>query len=192
MLRNSLLASAIILGSSAAIAAPVSYTIDPGHTDVLFTWNHFGYSNPTGHLGQAKGTIVFDEAKPEASSVEVSFPLAGMNTHVSKLDDHLMTDEFFDTAKFPDITFKSSKVEKAAGTNAFTVTGDLTVHGVTKPVVLAATLNKAEMHPMKKVPAIGFDATTTLKRSDFGVGAYVPKVSDEIQVRITVEAMGSK
>ncbi len=192
MLRNSLLATAIIMVSSAAIAAPVSYSIDPAHTDALFSWNHFGYSNPTGHLGQATGTIVFDEAKPEASSVEVSFPLAGMDTHVSKLDDHLKGDEFFDAAKFPDITFKSNKVEKAAGTNAYTVTGDLTIHGVTKPVVLAATLNKADMHPMKKVPAIGFDATTTIKRSDFGVGAYVPKVSDEIKVHITVEAMGSK
>ncbi len=192
MLRNSLLATAIVLASSAAMAAPVSYTIDPAHTDVLFSWNHFGYSNPTGHLGQAKGTIVFDEAKPDASSVEVSFPLAAMDTHVSKLDDHLKTDEFFDAAKFPDITFKSSKVEKAAGTNAYTVTGDLTIHGVSKSVVLAATLNKADMHPMKKVPAIGFDATTTIKRSDFGVGAYVPKVSDEIKVHITVEAMGSK
>ncbi|MFZ2237287.1 MAG: YceI family protein [Dokdonella sp.] len=192
MLRNCLLASAIILGSSTAIAAPVSYTIDPDHTDVLFTWNHFGYSNPTGHLGLASGTIVFDEAKPEASSVEVSFPLTGMDSHVSKLNEHLKGEEFFDAAKFPEITFKSSKVEKAAGTNAFTVTGDLTIHGVTKPVVLAATLNSAEMHPMKKVPAIGFDATTTLKRSDFGVAAYVPKVSDEIKVRITVEAMGSK
>lgn len=192
MLRNSLLASAILLASSAAIAAPVTYTIDPGHTDVLFTWNHFGYSNPTGHLGQAKGTIVFDEAKPEASSVDVSFPLAGMDSHVSKLDEHLQSNEFFDAAKFPNITFKSSKVEKAAGANAFTVTGDLTIHGITKPVVLAATLNSAEMHPMKKVPAIGFDATTTLKRSDFGIAAYVPKVSDEIKVRITVEALGSK
>lgn len=105
MLRNSLLATAIVLASSAAMAAPVSYTIDPAHTDVLFSWNHFGYSNPTGHLGQAKGTIVFDEAKPDASSVEVSFPLAAMDTHVSKLDDHLKTDEFFDAAKFPDITF---------------------------------------------------------------------------------------
>ncbi len=192
MLRNSLLASAIILASSTAIAAPVSYSIDAGHTDVLFAWNHFGYSNPTGHLGQASGTIVFDDAMPEASSVEVKFPLAGMNTHVSKLDEHLRSDEFFDAAKFPEITFKSSKVEKAAGVNGFTVTGDLTIHGVTKPVVLAATLNKADMHPMKKVPAIGFDATTTIKRSDFGVGAYVPKVSDEIKVHITVEAMGSK
>lgn len=192
MLRNSLLVSAMILGSSAAIAAPISYTIDPSHTDVLFTWNHFGYSNPTGHLGEAKGTIVFDEAKPEASSVEVRFPLSAMDTHVSKLDEHLQSDEFFDAAKFPDITFKSSKVEKAAGADAYNVTGDLTIHGVTKPVVLAATLNKAEIHPMKKVPAIGFDATTTLKRSDFGIGAYVPNVSDEVKVRITIEAMGSK
>lgn len=192
MIRQTLLASSLALAASVAVAAPVTYTIDPTHTDVLFSWNHFGYSNPTGNLGQASGTIVFDKENPTASSVEVTFPIAGMDSHVSKLDDHLKSDEFLDAAKFPTITFKSTKVEKAAGEKTYTVTGDLTVHGVTKPVVLAATLNNAEMHPMKKVQAIGFDATATIKRSDFGVGAYVPKVSDEIKVRITTEGAAAK
>lgn len=192
MFRNTLIASAIALASSAAFAAPVSYTIDPTHTNVLFSWNHFGYSNPTGNLGQATGTIVFDQENPAASSVEVTLPLSALDTHVSKLDDHLKAEDFLDAAKFPAITFKSTKVEKAGGDNAFTVTGDLTVHGVTRPVVLAATLNSAEVHPMKKLPAIGFDATATINRSDFGVGAYVPKVSDELKIRITTEATAAK
>src|SRR5262249_38643616 len=89
--------------------------------------------------------------------------------------------------KYPTITFKSTKVQ-AVGGNKYKVTGDLTVHGVTKPVVLDATLNKSGEHPMLKVPTVGFDAVATLKRSDFGVGAYVPNVSDEIKVRITTEA----
>ena len=95
--------------------------------------------------------------------------------------------DWLDAAKFPNATFKSTRVQ-AAGTNQLTVEGDLTVKGVTKPVTLDVTLNGAGEHPMRKVPAIGFDATTTLKRSDFGLGAYAPAVSDEVKVHITTEA----
>ncbi|RDI97000.1 polyisoprenoid-binding protein [Dyella solisilvae] len=185
-LRYVLLAG--LLGAAVtAQAAPVTYTMDPGHTYVLFSWNHFGYSNPTASLSLGEGTIVFDDKDPSKSSVNVTLPLANLDTHVSKLDEHLKKADFFDAEKYPDITFKSTKVE-AAGGNKFKVTGDLTVHGVTKPVVLDATLNKSGLHPMMKVPAVGFDATAMIKRSDFGVGAYVPNVSDEIQVHITTEA----
>jgi polyisoprenoid-binding protein YceI len=123
--------------------------------------------------------------------VEVTLPLANLDTHVSALDEHLKKPDFFDADKYPVVTFKSTRVEPLGG-NKFKVTGDLTVHGVTKPVVLDATLNKAGMQPMLKVPAVGFDATGTIKRSDFGVGAYVPNVSDEVQIRITTEAEAGK
>lgn len=172
-------------------AAPVTYQLDPGHTMVLFSWNHFGFSNPTADLGLGEGTLVFDAANPAKSSVEVTMPLAKLDTHVSALDEHLKKPDFFDAAKYPVVTFKSTKVEPLGG-NHFKVTGNLTVHGVTKPVVLDATLNKSGQHPMLKVPAIGFDATATIKRSDFGVGAYVPAVSDEIQIRITTEGHTGK
>jgi polyisoprenoid-binding protein YceI len=172
-------------------AAPVTYQLDPTHTMVLFSWNHFGFSNPTADLGIGKGTLVFDAADPAKSSVDVTMPLAKLDTHVSALDEHLKKPDFFDAAKYPMVTFKSTKVE-ALGGDHFKVTGNLTVHGVTKPVVLDATLNKSGQHPMLKVPAIGFDATATIKRSDFGVGAYVPAVSDEIQIRITTEAHAGK
>jgi polyisoprenoid-binding protein YceI len=158
---------------------------------VLFSWNHFGFSNPTANLGISAGTLVYDEASPAKSSVEVTMPLANLDTHVSALDEHLKKPDFFDADKYPVITFKSTRVEPLGG-NKFKVTGDLTVHGVTKPVVLDATLNKAGMQPMLKVPAVGFDATGTIKRSDFGVGAYVPNVSDEVQIRITTEAEAGK
>lgn len=169
-----------------AQAAPVTYRLDPHHTMVLFSWNHFGYSNPTADIGLGEGRIVFDEQDPARSSVEVTLPLARLDTHVAALDTHLKKADFFDAAKYPLITFKSSKVEPL-GEHKFRVTGDLTVHGVTRPVVLDATLNKVGPHPMSKVQSIGFDATATLKRSDFGVGAYVPNVSDEVHVRITTE-----
>ncbi|RAO76732.1 YceI family protein [Dyella jiangningensis] len=177
-----------LLGAAVtAQAAPVTYKLDPGHTFVLFSWNHFGFSNPTANLGLGEGTLVFDEKDPAKSSVDVTLPLADLDTHVSKLDEHLKKPDFLDADKYPTITFKSTKVQ-AVGGNKYKVTGDLTVHGVTKPVVLDATLNKSGEHPMLKVPTVGFDAVTTLKRSDFGVGAYVPNVSDELKVRITTEA----
>lgn len=182
-----LVLAGLIGAAVTAQAAPVTYKIDPGHTNVLFSWNHFGFSNPTANLGLGEGTIVFDDKDPAKSSVEVTLPLADLDTHVPALDEHLKKPDFFDADKYPAITFKSTNVQ-AAGGNKFKVTGNLTVHGVTKPVVLDATLNKSGEHPMTKAQTVGFDATATLKRSDFGVGAYVPNVSDEIQIRITTEA----
>jgi polyisoprenoid-binding protein YceI len=153
---------------------------------VLFSWNHFGYSNPTANLGLGEGTLVFDEQHPAKSSVEVTLPLANLDTHVAALDKHLKEADFFDADKYPTVTFKSTSVQPLGG-HKFTVTGNLTVHGVTKPVVLSATLNKMGPHPMTKAQAIGFDATGSIKRSDFGIGAYVPNVSDKITLRITTE-----
>jgi polyisoprenoid-binding protein YceI len=179
------LASLLVVAVSAQ-AAPVTYKLDPGHTMVLFSWNHFGYSNPTADFGLGEGTVVFDEQNPAKSSVDVTLPLASLDTHVPALDKHLKEADFFDADKYPTVTFKSTKVQPLGG-HKFNVTGDLTVHGVTKTVVLAATLNKVGPHPMSKAQSIGFDATASIKRSDFGVGAYVPKVSDEISIRITTE-----
>lgn len=177
----------LLAAAGAAQAAPVTYKLDPGHTMVLFSWNHFGFSNPSANLGQVDGTLVYDEAKPADSTVEATLPLSGLDTFVPKLDEHLKSADFLDAAKYPNVTFKSTKVT-AAGKGKLKVTGDLTVHGVTKPVTLDVTLNKVGPHPMMKVQTVGFDATATIKRSDFGVGAYVPNVSDEIKIRITTEA----
>lgn len=177
-----------LLGAAVSVqAAPVTYKLDPHHTMVLFSWNHFGYSNPTADLGLGDGTLVFDEQHPAQSSVEVTLPLADLDTHVPALDEHLKKPDFLDAGKYPTVTFKSTKVQPLGG-HKFKVTGDLTVHGVTRPVVLAATLNKIGPHPMSKAQSIGFDATASIKRSDFGVGAYVPSVSDEITIHITTEA----
>jgi polyisoprenoid-binding protein YceI len=181
------LAFAGLLGAAVSVqAAPVTYQLDPSHTMVLFSWNHFGYSNPTADLGLGEGTVVFDEQHPANSSVEVTLPLARLDTHVAALDEHLKKPDFLDADKYPVVTFKSTAVQPLGG-NKFKVTGNLTVHGVTRPVVLDATLNKIGPHPMSKAPSIGFDATASIKRSDFGVGAYVPNVSDELAIRITTE-----
>ncbi|WP_269789850.1 YceI family protein [Stenotrophomonas sp. Iso1] len=173
--------------AAAIVVAAGTYKLDPTHTDVLVQWNHLGFSNPTAHFGNADGTLVYDAADVTKSTVEVTLPLSGLNSFTAKFDEHLRAADFFDAAKFPVVTFKSTKVE-AAGTNKLSVTGDLTVKGVTKPVVLDVTINGAGEHPMMKVPSVGFDATTTFKRSEFGIGAYVPNVSDDVKVRITTEA----
>lgn len=172
----------------AAIAvASGTYKLDPTHTDVLAQWNHMSFSNPTAHFGTVDGTLVYNADDLSQSSVEVTLPLSGLNSFTAAFDEHLRSADFFDAGTFPVATFKSTKVE-AAGTNKLTVTGELTIKDQTKPVVLDVTVNGAGEHPMMKVPAVGFDATTTIKRTDFGVGAYAPNVSDEVKLRITTEA----
>ena len=192
-MRIRLLSAAALLAFAAApaFAAPVTYKIDPTHTIVLAQWNHFGFSNPSASFGNVEGTLVYDAADVARSSVEVTLPLSGLDSFVPKLDEHLKSADFFDAEKFPAITFKSTKVEDLGG-GKLRITGDLTVKGTTRPVVLAAQLNKAGDHPMTKRPTVGFDATTTIKRSEFGVGAYVPNVGDEITLRITTEASAAK
>lgn len=181
------LAAALCLFATGAFADPLTYEIDPNHTLVLASWSHFGFSHPTANFGQAEGSIVYDADDVSASSVEVTLPLAGLNSFVPDFDEHLRSDDFFDAAKYPNVTFKSTKVE-SAGEDRLKVTGDLTIKDITRPVVLDVTLNKAAPQPQSGREAIGFDATATIKRSDFGVGMYVPNVGDEVTLRITTEA----
>lgn len=178
---------AVALASSVTLAAPVDYKIDPTHTATVFSWNHFGFSTPSANFSDIQGVIKDDNAKPANSSVNVTIPLSSVNTNVPALDKEFQEEAWFNAAKYPNITFKSTKVE-TKDKKHFKITGDLTVKGVTKPVVLDAVLNKQGEHPMAKVPAIGFNATTSFKRSDFGLGNYVPNVGDKITVNITTEA----
>lgn len=185
------LAAVLALATASAFAAPVTYKLDPNHTLVLASWSHFGFSHPSLNFGQVDGTLVYDAKNVGASSVQVTLPLAGLNSFVPDFNDHLRSADFFEADKYPNATFKSTKVE-AAGEGKLKVTGNLTIKDQTKPVVLNVTLNKAADHPMAKRAAIGFDAVSTIKRSDFGVGKFAPNVSDEVELRITTEAMVPK
>ena len=187
LLLGSIIFPAIVTVSVNAAASGVTYTLDPEHTNVIASWSHFGYSHPSANFGEVSGTLVFDAAAPERSSVEVSLPLSGLDTFVPALDAHLKTAEFFDAGTFPAATFKSTRVE-VMGKHSFKVTGTLTIKGVARPVTLNVKLNNAGIHPMSKQESIGFDATATIKRSDFGMGMYAPAISDEISLRITTEA----
>lgn len=170
-------------------AAPQTYQIDPAHTQVDFRWQHLGLSTPAASFDQVIGEIQWDAQNPSASSVQVSMPVLSVRTRVPAFDVMFTSDRFFDADRFPEVRFKSTKVERTGMGNRLRVLGDLTVKGITKPVTLDAVLNGAGMHPMIKRPAIGFDATAIIRRSEYGMGMAIPDVSDEIAVRITVEAI---
>jgi polyisoprenoid-binding protein YceI len=181
------LASSAALLAAPAFAEPVEFTFDPGHTQVEFTYNHFGYSNITGRFDKVEGSLVYDAANPAASSASATIDIASLSAGVPKLDTHLKSADFFDAGTFGTATFKSTSVA-AAGEGKLTLIGDVTIHGVTKPVTFDVTINKVAEHPMSKALTAGFDATASIKRSDFGIGQYAPNVSDEVRIDITVEA----
>lgn len=181
-------ATLLTLGSLPAHAAPVDYQIDPEHTEIVVTWNHLGFSKPTAHAGGVTGVIRYDAAQPAKSAVDLRVPVPRLTSHVAKLDEMLQGPEYFQAARYPDIQFKSASVTDL-GNGHLSINGILRIKDIEKPVVLEARQNKQGVHPMAKRPAIGFDATTVLKRSDFGVDAFAPDVSDEVQLRITVEAV---
>jgi polyisoprenoid-binding protein YceI len=186
-----LILTALALPMTSSALAAESYPIDARHSQVVFTYTHFGFSRQTAQFRQISGEVMFDAADPGKSSASVTIPIEALDTGVPDLDKDLKSPNFFDAAQFSDATFKSTKVEKT-GADTLNVSGDLTIHGVTRPVTLAVKVMKSGEHPMKKVPALGFDATTTIKRSDFGVNKLVPMVSDEIDIHIAVEAQQPK
>ena len=184
-MKNILLAAAILMTATPTFAAD-TYTIDPNHTAVEWSLSHFGFSNPSGKFYAKEGTLVLDQANPEKSRIEVSFIINDMVTGIPKLDEHLKGADFFDTAKFPTATFKSTKIVRTGDTTA-EVTGDLTLHGVTKPVTLRMILNKIGDN-MMKLKTAGFSGITTVKRSDFGMNSFLPGLGDEVSLVIESEA----
>jgi polyisoprenoid-binding protein YceI len=186
MNRRLILAAAALLAAAPVYA--VTYTFEPEHTQGVVRWNHLGFANPTAQFNNVQGTLEFDQADPTRSSVMVTIPLTSMSTGVPGLNENFQSSDFFDYAKFPAATFKSSNVQKGATPGTLKVVGELSLHGITKPVTLDVTINKVGTNPRNHVPTVGFDAMATLKRSDFGLGLFVPQVSDEVQVHVTAEA----
>lgn len=187
-MKHLMLATALVTLPLAAFAAPEKYTLDSSHSQIVFTYSHLGYSTGTGMFSGFEGEIMFDQEDPANSSVSVSMPVTSMITGWEARFEHFMSADFFGATDDEMVSFVSTGIE-VTGDNAALITGDLTLNGVTKSVVLDATLNQAGNHPMENKPWAGFDATTTLLRSDYNVGAYAPFVSDEVAVHISVEAM---
>jgi polyisoprenoid-binding protein YceI len=184
-----------LAGLLALAAAPLNattYTIEPDYTQGVFRWSHLGFSNPAAQVSQGQGTLEFDPANPTRASVNVTMPLSTLDTGVPALDQHLRSEDFFEVAKFPTATFRSTKVEQGASKDRLKVTGELNLHGVTKPITLDVIVLKVGSNPRTDLPTVGFEATATLKRSDFGLGAFVPQVGDEIKLQISSQAVEAK
>ncbi len=160
-----------------------TYTVDPGHTQVAWTLNHLGFSLYHGLFGNPTGTLALDPAKPAAAALTITFPIAKVVTTSDALNKHLMSADFFDADKFPTATFTSTRVT-VSGTSA-TIMGNLTLKGVTKPVTLAAKFTGAGTNPMSKATTVGFEASATINRSDFGVNYAIPAVGDRVDLMIT-------
>lgn len=162
------------------------YEIDPSHTNVIWGINHMGFSTYYGRFNKIEGTLNFDAKAPEKSKLDVTINPASVDTNNEKLQAELIGPQWFDTAKYPRITFVSTKIEKLSATGG-KVTGDLTLHGVTKPVTLDVTFNGAGANPIMKVEELGFSAKGKIKRSDFNVSQYIPMVGDEVELTISSE-----
>ncbi|MCH4091461.1 YceI family protein [Acetobacter sp.] len=176
------LASAQTVTSAAQVQSG-AYAIEPGHTQVGFSLLHFGFTYYSGLFSNVSGTLELDVKTPSSSKLDVTIPVASVQTTSDKLTEELKSDQWFDTAKFPNATFVSTEV-RLNGRNDAIVTGNLTLHGVTKPETLKVHFVGAGINPMDKKYTAGFEATTTIKRSDFGVKMYVPYVGDDVTLRI--------
>lgn len=181
------LAAALSTLSVAAFAAPETYNIDPGHTLPRFEYNHLGYSNQQHRFDKTSGKIVLDRAA-KTGSVDVTIDTKSVNTGYALFNGHIQGEDFFNTEKFPTMTFKSTAV-KFDGDKPVAVEGNLTIKGVTKPVTLTVTNFHSAPHPMLKKDAIGANAVTKVKRSEFNMSKNVPYVSDEVTLNIAVEAV---
>jgi polyisoprenoid-binding protein YceI len=167
-----------------------TYTVDPGHTQILFEVNHLGFTHFTGMFGGVTGTVTLDPANPGAASVSINIPVDKVLTTSPGLTAHLLTADFFDAKQFPTATFRSTSVTVSGSTAK--IVGNLTIRGVTKPVTLDTRLIGAGTQPMSGAPAVGFAATTKIKRSDFGVSYGLPMVPDEVNLTINVGLDGKK
>ena len=164
------------------------WQIDPAHTNVEFTVRHMMISNVKGQFQKTSGTITTNGNDPASAKIDVTIDSSSVDTRVEKRDAHLKSPAFLDVDKFPTITFKSTKVE-AAGPGKWKVTGDLTLHGVTKPVTLDVEGPSGPVNGMDHKPHAGYSASVTLNRKDFGVGAKTPNgmVSDEVKLTIDMD-----
>lgn len=160
-----------------------SYAVDPGHTQVGWRVSHMGFSNYAGGFSQVSGTLDLQPKNPAASKLSIRIPVTSVTTTSDKLTGELKGEQWLDAGKYPEMTFVSTKVTPE-GKDRAKVAGDLTLHGVTKPVTLDVTLVGAGTNPLNKKVTVGFEATGVLKRSEFGVKTYVPLIGDEMHLSI--------
>ena len=161
-----------------------AYTLETSHARIVFSVSHMGFSTWYGNLTGATGTLTLDPHNPAASSVAISIPAASISTTNAVLDAKLKGGSWFDTERYPTITFKSDAV-KITGPGQADITGALTLRGFTHPVTLHAHFNGAGTNPLDQAYTVGFDATLALQRSAFGINTYVPLIGDDVEVAIS-------
>ncbi len=187
-----LFAAALSTLSGAALADAVKYTVDASHSQVVLSYSHAGFSTTQAMLSGWEGEVMFDADAPENSSVTVSIAADKLFTGWDGRDQHfLQSGDFFKLADHPLVTFSSTGIEVTGDTTAL-ITGDLTLNGVTNPVVLDAVLNATGDYPFPPYqgkPAAGFSATSTILRSAFDLGLFAPFVGDEVALEISIEAI---
>ena len=181
--------SALVLTmiASAALAAPETYVLDGSHTYPRFSYSHLGLSTQLSRFNTTTGKVVFDKAA-KSGSVDIEIDAKSVDTGSTLFNQHIQGEDFLDTAKYPKAIFKSTNVV-FEGEKPVKVEGNLTIKGVTKPVTLIVTSFQAMPHPMQKKDAIGANAHTTIKRSEFNAGKYAPNVGDEVRIDIAIEAI---
>ncbi|WP_336232548.1 YceI family protein [Thalassospira sp. CH_XMU1458] len=185
---------AVVAGlSGAAFSAQAAdtYKLDPTHTSVLFIVNHLGFSDYQGRFNGVTGELTLDRENPSASSATITIDLNQIDSGVEALDNHMKTADFFNVEEFPTATFTSTSVE-LVGENAATVTGDLTLLGETKPLVLDVSLSGEGTHPMTGDEVVGFSADGVVTRTDYGMDFLVPGVGDEVTLQISSEFLKQK
>lgn len=176
----------LLLFSGLAAAAPEPYVFDASHTRIAYAIDHMGLSLMQGRFARFEGTLALDPNDLAASKVSVDIDVGSIDSGVPKLDEHLQSPDFFDVANYPRMHFESTKVEGSG--DRFEVTGNLTLHGVTRPVTLDVSMRTVASHPMRKVPAAGFVARTEIQRADFGIAIYPGMLGDTVKIRIDTEA----
>lgn len=161
-----------------------TYSVEPNHTRVQFTVSHMGFTDWYGDFTGISGSLTLDPAHVAAAKVDIRIPVASISTTNAKLDGELKSADWFDADRYPAIHFVSTHVTPV-GANRAVIAGNLTFHGVTRPIALRATFNGAGVNPLDKAYTVGFNATATLRRSDFGVKTYIPMIGDETTLRIS-------
>ena len=170
-----------------ALAAPESYTIDTNHTYPRFSYKHLGFSTQLSRFNKVGGQVMFDK-EAKTGSVDITIDMTSVDTGSTLFNEHIQGEDFLHTAQFPTATFKSTKIV-FNGDKPTEIIGNLTMKGITKPVTLTVTSFQAMPHPMQKKDAIGADAFTVVKRTDFNMGKYAPNVGDEVRIDIALEAI---
>jgi polyisoprenoid-binding protein YceI len=170
-----------------AFAAPVSYGVEANHTFPRFSYTHLGFTTQQSRFDKTTGTVVYDK-EGRTGSVDIKIETSSVSTGSTLFNQHIQAEDFLDTAKYPTVTFKSTKVN-FDGDKPVSIDGDLTMKGVTKRVTLTVTRFLAAPHPIQKKDTIGADAYTIVKRTDFNMGKYAPAVSDEVRIDIAIEAL---